>query len=105
MIVIGEKLNSSIPSTFKAMKEGDEAIISLIKSQEASGAKFLDINTAMFESEELSVMERVVRLALENSECGIVLDSPRPGGHKSGVEALFGTRADTQLGYVGRADR
>ena len=41
MIVIGEKLNSSIPSTFKAMKEGDDAIISLIKSQEAAGAKFL----------------------------------------------------------------
>ena len=78
MIVIGEKLNSSIPSTLKAMKESDDAVIALIKSQEAAGAKYLDINTAMFESEELPVMERVVKLALDNSECGIVLDSPDP---------------------------
>lgn len=78
MIIIGEKLNSSIPSTLKAMKESDEAIIALIKAQEAAGAKFLDINTAMFEADELSVMEKIVKLAIENSECGIVLDSPDP---------------------------
>ncbi len=78
MILIGEKLNSSIPSTFKAMKEGDDAIISLIKAQESMGATYLDINTAMFEDEELEVMKRVVKLALENSSCGIVLDSPDP---------------------------
>lgn len=78
MILIGEKLNSSIPSTFAAMKGEEEAIISIIKAQESAGAKFLDVNTAMFEDRELEVMERIVRLVIDNSECGIVLDSPDP---------------------------
>lgn len=78
MILIGEKLNSSIPSTLRAMKESDEEIISLIKAQEAAGAAYLDINTAMFEADELPMMEKIVKLALANSSCGIVLDSPDP---------------------------
>lgn len=78
MIIIGEKLNSSIPSALEAMKSGDEAVIALIRAQESAGAAYLDINTAMFESRETEVMERVVKLVLENSECGIVLDSPDP---------------------------
>lgn len=78
MILIGEKLNSSIPSTLRAMKESDEEIISLIKAQEAAGAAYLDINTAMFEADELPMMEKIVKLALSNSSCGIVLDSPDP---------------------------
>ena len=78
MILIGEKLNSSIPSTLKAMRESDEAIIALIKAQENAGAAYLDINTAMFEEEESAMMQKIVKLALENSSCGIVLDSPDP---------------------------
>ncbi|MCI8387643.1 MAG: dihydropteroate synthase [Clostridiales bacterium] len=78
MIVIGEKLNSSIPSAFEAMKNGDEAIISLIKAQEEAGANYLDINTALFEDDELDMMKKVLRLVLDNSDCGIVLDSPNP---------------------------
>lgn len=90
MILIGEKLNSSIPSTFKAMKEGDDAIISLIRLQESMGAEYLDINTAMFEGEELEVMKRVVRLAIENSSCGIVLDSPDPAVISAAAELCSG---------------
>lgn len=78
MIIIGEKLNSSIPSALEAMKSGDEAIIALIRAQEEAGANYLDINTALVEDGEAEAMERIVRLALDNSSCGLVLDSPDP---------------------------
>lgn len=78
MIIIGEKLNSSIPSTFKAMQEGDEAIISLIKRQSDAGAEYLDINTAMFEEKEAEMMKKIAGLVCQHSECGLMLDSPNP---------------------------
>lgn len=78
MIIIGEKLNSSIPSTFAAMQESDEAIVNLIKRQSEAGAKYLDINTAMFEEKEADMMRKVAKLVLSESECGLMLDSPNP---------------------------
>lgn len=78
MIILGEKLNSSIPSTLKAIQSGnDELIITLCKSQADCGADFLDINTAIAgEDEELSAMLHIIDLAQANTECGIMLDSP-----------------------------
>ena len=77
MIIIGEKLNSSIPRTFQAMQSKDEGyILNLIKSQDEAGSHYLDINTAICGQHELQTMEWVVKLALENSKCGIMLDSP-----------------------------
>jgi 5-methyltetrahydrofolate corrinoid/iron sulfur protein methyltransferase len=78
MIIIGEKINSSIPSAFEAMKSGDDAILSLIKAQESAGANYLDVNTAMFGDAELDMMKKVIRLILDNSSCGIMIDSPNP---------------------------
>ncbi|HOV69144.1 MAG TPA: dihydropteroate synthase [Clostridia bacterium] len=78
MVIIGEKLNSSIPKTYNAFIDNDtEYIIGLIKAQEAAGAEYLDINTAL-SGDELSKMEKVVRLVLEHSSCGIMLDSTSP---------------------------
>lgn len=58
MLKIGEKLNSSIPRTLAAMKErDDETLLQLIRDQEAGGAAYLDINTALVgetEAEELA---------------------------------------------------
>lgn len=78
MIIIGEKLNSSIPSAFATMQESDEAIVNLIKRQSDAGARYLDINTAMFEAKEAEMMKKVASLVLANSECGLMLDSPNP---------------------------
>lgn len=79
MIIIGEKLNSSIPSTLEAFNNRDEDhIIKLIKSQAASGADYLDINTALTGEHEVDNMLWVIELALENADCGIMIDSPNP---------------------------
>lgn len=79
MILIGEKLNSSVPRTFSAMQEQNaQGIVDLIRAQESAGAEYLDINTSLFGADEAEKMLWVVGLALEHSSCGIMLDSPNP---------------------------
>ncbi|MCL2517303.1 MAG: dihydropteroate synthase [Oscillospiraceae bacterium] len=74
-LIIGEKLNSSVAKTIEAFENRDENyIIDLIKNQEYAGASYLDVNTAMCAS-ELETMIWVIDLILNNSTCGIVLDS------------------------------
>lgn len=92
MIIIGEKLNSSIPSAFAVMQGEDEGIISLIKLQSEAGAQYLDINTAMFEGKEAEMMKRVARLVLANSECGLMLDSPNPTVLADVIEEFAGNK-------------
>jgi cobalamin-dependent methionine synthase I len=77
MIIIGEKLNSSIPKTFEAMKNEDfDYILSQIKAQSGAGADFIDINTAVTGENERGLMKKIIGLVLENSDCGIMPDSP-----------------------------
>ncbi|MEG0614733.1 MAG: dihydropteroate synthase [Oscillospiraceae bacterium] len=77
MIILGEKLNSSIPSTLEAIQSGnDEKIITLCKLQEDAGANFLDVNTAIVGDEEISAMLHILEIAQANTSCGIMLDSP-----------------------------
>ena len=78
MIIIGEKLNSSIPSALEAMKNSEDEIVRLIKLQSDAGADYLDINTALMTDAEYETMERIAKLVLSESECGIMLDSPSP---------------------------
>lgn len=79
MIIVGEKLNSSIPSTLSALQAHDgDYLVGLIKKQEEAGADYLDINTSLTGTGEAENMKWVIKLALENSGCGIMLDSPNP---------------------------
>ena len=68
MIIIGEKINSSIPAS-KAMIEAKdaEALVALAKAQEAAGAAFIDINAGIFlerEGEYLAFLAQALRGAL-----------------------------------------
>ena len=72
MLVFGEKLNSSIPSTLKIYNENNtEAIINLIKAQEE--ADYLDINTGLC-SKEKEMMICVAELCRKEG-AKIMLDS------------------------------
>ena len=91
MVIIGEKLNSSIPSTLKMLKErDDQAVIRLMKAQEDAGANFLDLNAALLGEEELPMLTHLVELALEHTECGIALDSPSAKVLLSAAEVVKG---------------
>ncbi len=79
MIIIGEKLNSSIPRTMEALNNKDEGyLLELIKKQEQAQAQFLDINTAMCGDKEEENLLWLIGLTLKHSQCGIMLDSPSP---------------------------
>lgn len=76
MIIVGEKLNSSIPRTLAALQAWDtETLVSLIEFQQLEGAQYLDLNTAMCEQREQELLIQLVQLVQEHSSCGIMLDS------------------------------
>lgn len=79
MLIIGEKLNSSVPRTLEALNAHNaEYLTDVIRLQEACGADYLDINTALTGENEIADMEWLVRLATEHTSCGIMIDSPNP---------------------------
>ncbi len=76
MIVIGEKLNSSIPKTMKAYENWDEEyLLSLINNMSERNADYIDINTALCE-DETETMKKMIDLVCANSDAGVVIDSP-----------------------------
>ncbi len=91
MIIIGEKLNSSIPKTYAAMAARDQtAIMELITAQTRAGAAYLDINTAMFLADELKMLEWVISLTAADSSVGIMIDSLNYEAVKKGLECCKG---------------
>jgi len=88
MIIIGEKLNSSIPRALEIMSGGsDDDISALIIAQ--NGADYLDVNTALC-SDERAAMRRVCSLIRKNGRSGIMLDSPDPEVIAEAARALGG---------------
>lgn len=79
MIIIGEKLNSSIPKTLEAMNSGDMPYLqSLACAQAEHGADFLDINTALCGPKQSEVMKQILEMVQKECTCGIMLDTTAP---------------------------
>ncbi len=78
MIIIGEKVNGSIPKTSKAIDERDEAYIRyLAKAQTEAGADYLDCCASRNEG-ELDYQKWLIGLIQEESDLPICIDSPSP---------------------------
>ncbi|MDR1901958.1 MAG: methyltetrahydrofolate cobalamin methyltransferase [Treponema sp.] len=77
MIIIGEKINGSIPSVAKAIaaKEGD-TIRRLAEKQTQAGAAFIDVCASVPGEEELEVLAWLIGLVQEVSDTPIAIDSP-----------------------------
>ncbi|MDR1251882.1 MAG: methyltetrahydrofolate cobalamin methyltransferase [Treponema sp.] len=77
MIIIGEKLNGSIPSMAKAISEKNEAYIrDLAKKQTEAGAHFLDVCASVPEEEELEILQWLISLVQDVTDTPICIDSP-----------------------------
>jgi len=86
MIIIGEKLNGSIPSMAKAIAAKDENYIrDLAKKQTEAGAHFLDVCASVPEEQELEVLKWLIDLVQDVTETPICVDSPSA---KTCVEAM-----------------
>ncbi len=79
MIIIGEKLNSTIPAIRLAIEAYDrEAIADLAKKQIMAGATFIDINAGMFQEDEPERLAWMVEVIQEAVDAPLSIDSPNP---------------------------
>ena len=93
MLIISEKLNSSIPSVLEFFQNRDDAsLIELIKKQELSGATYIDINTAVLQDGELDAMLYAIDLVKKNSNMGIMIDTPNVNVVHQPVKAAEGRK-------------
>ena len=77
MIIIGEKINGSIPSVAKAIAEKDADFIrNLAKAQTEAGATFIDVCASVEDSIELETMKWLIDLVQEVTDTPIAVDSP-----------------------------
>ncbi|MGE4273442.1 MAG: methyltetrahydrofolate cobalamin methyltransferase [Desulfitobacterium sp.] len=79
MIIIGEKINGSIPSMGKAIRERNENYIrDCAKRQMEAGAHYLDVCASVEVESEVETLKWLIDLVQEVSELPICLDSPSP---------------------------
>lgn len=86
MIIIGEKINGSIPSAGKAIAERNEAWIrNLARIQEDAQADFLDC-CASVNVNELETMKWLIDIIQDETDAKICVDSPDPRVCAKGIE-------------------
>ena len=79
MIIIGEKINGSIPSTAKAIANRDEAYIrGLAKRQTECGADYLDVNAGTAPDMERETLKWLIELVQNEVDTPICVDSSSP---------------------------
>ncbi|MFC1839267.1 methyltetrahydrofolate cobalamin methyltransferase [Thermodesulfobacteriota bacterium] len=120
MIIIGEKINGSIPSVKKAIEEKDgEKIKHLAKIQADAGAAYIDCCASVEEGIEVETLKWMIELIQEATDVPVCVDSPsanvcaealkfcnKPGlvnsvsmeGDK--IDAVFPVIADTEWSCV-----
>lgn len=77
MIIIGEKLNGSIPSVAKAISEKDADLIrERARMQAEAGATFLDVCASVEEDVEVETLKWMINLVQEVTDTPICVDSP-----------------------------
>lgn len=104
MIIISEKLNSSIPSSLKLMENGtDEELFQFIALQTESGASYLDLNAAMC-ANEIETAKRISDLIIKNAECGIAVDSPSESAMEE-ILAYIDGRCDVIINSITATER
>jgi len=87
MIIVGEKLNSTLKAIRPAMESRDEKeIIDLAKRQYEAGATYIDLNAAMFHENEVEMMGWLVETVQGALDVPLTIDSPDPEVIKKGLK-------------------
>jgi 5-methyltetrahydrofolate--homocysteine methyltransferase len=87
MIIIGEKLNSTILAIRPAMEQHDkEAIADLARKQIGAGATFIDINAGMFPEDEPERLAWLAGVVQEAVDAPLSIDSPNPAAIRRALE-------------------
>ena len=85
MIIIGEKINSTLKAVRPAIENYDaEAIKALAMSQSNAGAAYLDVNAGMFIDDEPKRMQWLVETIQAAVKTPLCIDSPRVSAIEAG---------------------
>ena len=88
MIIIGEKINSTLKSVRPAMDSYDVAFIQdLAKRQYEAGATYIDVNAGMFLGDEPERLEWLVNTVQEVIDAPFSIDSPNPKAIERALKA------------------
>ncbi|MDR1575441.1 MAG: methyltetrahydrofolate cobalamin methyltransferase [Treponema sp.] len=79
MIIIGEKINGSIPSTARAIQERDEAFIkNLAIRQTETGADYIDVAAGTRPELERNTLKWLITVVQDTVDTPLCIDSPDP---------------------------
>ncbi len=79
MIIIGEKINGTIPSVKKAIEARDEAFIhSLAMKQAEAGADFIDVCAGTAPELEIETLKWLMAIVQDATDTPLCIDSPNP---------------------------
>lgn len=77
MIIIGEKINGTIPSVKKAIEERDENFITqLANKQVEAGADYLDVCASTAPEVEVETLKWLIEIVQKTTEVPLCIDSP-----------------------------
>jgi len=96
MIIVGEKINSSIPSVGKAIAAKDETFLTqLSRDQAEAGAHYLDVNAGVGDGGDSGpdTMKWLVNLVQDVTETPLCIDSDDPAMIIAGLDAYRGNKA------------
>ncbi len=89
MIIIGEKINSSIPAAKTAIETKDNAAISALATvQHDAGATFIDINAGMFLSKEPEYLAFLAQIVGKELSLPLSIDTPSVTAARAALEAV-----------------
>ncbi|HBQ64804.1 MAG TPA: methyltetrahydrofolate--corrinoid methyltransferase [Clostridiales bacterium] len=88
MIIIGEKINSTLKSIRPAMENWDKAAVQdLAVRQAEAGASYIDVNAGMFVNDEPERLEWLVRCVNEVIDTPLAIDTPNPVAMERALKA------------------
>ncbi len=77
MLIVGEKINTSMKKIAQAVEEGDSAFIAGVAQQQvAAGADFVDVNAGTFVEKEVDYLPWLVETVQSTIDIPLCLDSP-----------------------------
>ena len=79
MIIIGEKINSTVKSVHAAIENSETGFIQeLAEKQSTAGATYLDVNAGMFVYNELDKLQWLIETIQAKIDTPFSIDSPNP---------------------------
>lgn len=94
MIIIGEKINSTVRQIAETIKNNDYAyIVQMARKQYLAGADYIDVNAGAFPDIEVDVLRNMVSAIQSEIDVPLSIDSPKPEVIKEVMKVYKGQQA------------